>query len=63
MESHGLPGSIQESAATHERLRQTFRFEERGTVEIKGRDPMPTWLLIGRATVGPPARQGSVDGT
>ncbi len=48
MESHGVPGAIHVSAAVHERLRDRYRFEERGTMAIKGKGDMTTWLLIGR---------------
>jgi adenylate cyclase len=48
MESHGVPGAIQVTARVRERLRGTFRFEPRGTVEVKGKGAMPTWLLEGR---------------
>jgi len=49
MESHGIPGTIQISAATHELLKDRFRCEPRGEIEIKGRGPMTTWLLSGLA--------------
>ena len=48
MESHGIPGRIQVTERVVERLRGTFRFEPRGTVEIKGKGGLPTWLLEGR---------------
>jgi class 3 adenylate cyclase len=48
MESHGVPGAIQVTARVRERLRGTYRFEPRGTVEVKGKGAMPTWLLEGR---------------
>ncbi|WP_116947155.1 adenylate/guanylate cyclase domain-containing protein [Jiangella endophytica] len=51
MESHGLPGAIQVSPRVHERLRGRYRFRSRGTIEVKGKGPMPTWLLLGRAPI------------
>lgn len=48
MESHGLPGSIQVSEATHRLLRDEFVFEERGPVEVKGKGRMNVYILKGR---------------
>ena len=45
MESHGLPGEIQVTGRVMERLRGTYRFEPRGSVDVKGKGAMPTWLL------------------
>jgi len=47
MESHSVPGRIQVSAAVRDRLRDRFRFEPRGPIEIKGRGPMETFFLLG----------------
>ena len=49
MESHGIPGRIQVTHAVRERLGDTFRFEPRGLIDIKGKGPTPTWFLDGRA--------------
>jgi class 3 adenylate cyclase len=46
MESHGLPGTIQVTEAVFSRLRGRFRLEPRGTVDVKGKGPMSTWLLV-----------------
>jgi adenylate cyclase len=46
MESHGVADEIQVSAATHT-LSRRHTFEARGVVEIKGKGPMPTYLLRG----------------
>jgi adenylate cyclase len=51
MESHSLPNRIQISAATHLNLREGFRFEPHGSVDIKGKGPMETYFLLGRAEV------------
>jgi class 3 adenylate cyclase len=48
MESHGLPGQIQITAAAHELLRQDFLCRHRGRISVKGIGPMDTWLLLGR---------------
>ncbi|HEU4947944.1 MAG TPA: adenylate/guanylate cyclase domain-containing protein [Kribbella sp.] len=47
MENHGVPGAIQVSARVHERLRDRYLFEPRGTIEVKGKGPTPVWLLLG----------------
>jgi class 3 adenylate cyclase len=47
MESHGVPGRIQVTAPTAERLRATHTFEPRGTIDVKGKGPTETWLLVG----------------
>ena len=43
-----MPGRLQVSRATYERLKDEFRFEPRGEVEIKGKGRMPTYFLIER---------------
>ncbi|WP_449417695.1 adenylate/guanylate cyclase domain-containing protein [Phormidium nigroviride] len=48
MESHGLPGAIQVTVATYERLCDKYIFEERGTIPVKGKGDMTTYLLTGR---------------
>jgi class 3 adenylate cyclase len=48
MESHGVPGCIQVTARTHQRLRDAYRFERRGPIAVKGKGEMVTWLLLGR---------------
>ena len=47
MESHGLPGRIQVTEATYQRLRGTYRFEDRGEIEIKGKTRQRAYLLVG----------------
>ncbi|MDQ7858829.1 MAG: adenylate/guanylate cyclase domain-containing protein [Armatimonadota bacterium] len=47
MESHGLPGVIQVSPETYQRLADCFAFEPRGPVAIKGKGMMTTYLLRG----------------
>jgi class 3 adenylate cyclase len=48
MESHGLPGCIQVTARTYERLSGAYRFERRGPVAIKGKGSIVTYFLVGR---------------
>ena len=45
MESHGIPGAIQVSSATYERLKDKYLFEERGAIDVKGKGEMITYLL------------------
>jgi class 3 adenylate cyclase len=51
MESSGLPGRIQVTTATYERLRDHYRFEERGEIEVKGKGLLSAYLLVGRREV------------
>jgi PAS domain S-box-containing protein len=48
MESHGIPGLIQVTATTYEKLREKFIFEERGILDVKGKGKMMTYFLKGR---------------
>ncbi|MBD2312846.1 response regulator [Desertifilum sp. FACHB-1129] len=48
MESSGIPGETQVTEIVYERLKDTFKFEKRGTVQIKGKGEMTTFLLRGR---------------
>ena len=48
MESTGVPGKIQVSQDTYERLNGEFLLESRGVIEVKGKGEMQTWFLIGR---------------
>jgi adenylate cyclase len=51
MESTGVPGRIQVTAAVESRLRNAFTFEPRGLTEVRGKGLMPTFFLTGSATV------------
>jgi guanylate cyclase len=46
MESQGVAGKIQVTAATHELIKEDFVFEQRGPVDIKGKGQMNTWFLL-----------------
>ncbi len=48
MESHGIPGAIQVTKITYERLYDKYIWKERGIVDVKGKGPMRTYLLEGR---------------
>jgi guanylate cyclase len=49
MESEGVPGQIQVSPATYDLLQGNgYAFEPRGTISIKGKPDMETYLLVGR---------------
>jgi class 3 adenylate cyclase len=47
MESHGVPGRVQVTEGTYLRLHDDFAFESRGLVDVKGKGPIPTYLLVG----------------
>ena len=47
MESHGVPGEIQVSETTYKILKEDYLFEDKGLIEIKGKDQMQTYLLKG----------------
>ena len=46
MESHGVPGAIQVTAATAALLAPAFVCEPRGTIPIKGKPDHPVFLLV-----------------
>jgi class 3 adenylate cyclase len=48
MESLSIPGCIQVTAATYERLRDDYVFEERYPIHVKGKGEMITYLLTGK---------------
>ena len=48
MESLGVPGKIQATQAVRDRLAQTYLFEERGEISVKGKGSMVTYWLAGR---------------
>jgi class 3 adenylate cyclase len=49
MESTGVPGRIQVTAAVEERLHDAFRLEPRGVIDVRGKGPMATFFLVGTA--------------
>ena len=48
MESQGLPGAIQVTEAAYQRLHERYEFESRGTIQVKGKGEMRTYMLTGR---------------
>ena len=48
MESQGTAGCIQVTDRTYRRLRDRYRFERRGPVQVKGKGELVTWFLVGR---------------
>jgi class 3 adenylate cyclase len=60
MESHAPPSTIQVTQRTYDQLSNRYELRSRGTIEIKGKGPLSTYLLIGRqqnATKAGVARQ------
>lgn len=49
MESHGIPGEIQVTPRAYQRLKHSYRFRPRESMEIKGRGRIAPLLLLGRA--------------
>jgi class 3 adenylate cyclase len=49
MESHGVPGCIQVTARTYQQLQDSYRFERRGAIPVKGKGDVVTYFLVGRA--------------
>jgi class 3 adenylate cyclase len=47
MESHGVPDAVHLTEASYDLLAGKYRMTSRGTVEIKGKGPMQTWILDG----------------
>jgi class 3 adenylate cyclase len=48
MESHGIPGRIQVTARTYQRLKDRYRFELRGPIQVKGKGELVTYFLLER---------------
>jgi class 3 adenylate cyclase len=48
MESSGVPGCIQVTERTYRRLRDDYRFERRGPIQVKGKGKMVTYFLVER---------------
>jgi adenylate cyclase len=48
MESSGLPGKIQVTAAVYDQLKQQFILEKRGAIAVKGKGEMLTYWLISK---------------
>ena len=48
MESHGVAGCIQVTARTYQRLKDGYRFQRRGPIQVKGKGEMVAYFLLGR---------------
>jgi adenylate cyclase len=46
MESHGLGGAVQITAATYELIKDEFMCEPRGSLHVKGKGEMEVWLVL-----------------
>jgi adenylate cyclase len=53
MESHAPPGAIQVTERTRSLLADRFELERRDDVDVKGKGPMTTYLLLGRRAGAP----------
>jgi class 3 adenylate cyclase len=47
MESHGLPDTIQVTRPVFEKMRKQYNFEERGSIDVKGKGATDTWIFRG----------------
>jgi class 3 adenylate cyclase len=48
MESHGIPGCIQVTERTYQRLRDGYWFQRRGPIQVRGMGELVTWFLVAR---------------
>jgi guanylate cyclase len=55
MESHATPGAIQVTERTYRRLEESFTFERRTGVFVKGKGEMTTYILLGERPQPPAA--------
>lgn len=46
METLGVPGRVQVTQSTYERLQSRFDFEPRGKIDVKGKGEMETYLSL-----------------
>jgi class 3 adenylate cyclase len=53
MEMLGKPGRVHVTQAVYQRLRDSYDFEPRGVIEVKGKGPLPTYFLVGRQAAAP----------
>jgi adenylate cyclase len=48
VESTGVPGRTQTTARVYARLRDRYRFEQRGLIPVKGKGALCTYFLLGK---------------
>ena len=48
MQSQGVPGKIQVTETVYQRLKDKYRFEERGIISVKHMGEMKTYFLLGK---------------
>jgi adenylate cyclase len=48
MESNATPGTIQVTQRAYEALKERYELHRRGTIEVKGKGPMTTYVLVGQ---------------
>ena len=48
MESTGVPGRLQVTVETRDKLAGAFELERRGIVDVKGKGPIETWFVVRR---------------
>jgi len=51
MESHGVPNTVHVTTAVRNKLAHSYEFEPRGSIHVKGKGDMETWLLRKRAAL------------
>jgi len=61
MESHAPPGAIQVTRRAYEHLRARYDLSPRGTIDVKGKGAMATYLLLGSRDepAGPATSRGA----
>jgi class 3 adenylate cyclase len=59
MESRGVAGCIQVTERTYRRLRDGYRFERRGPIQVRGKGELVTWFLVARDAQPAEPRGGS----
>lgn len=62
MEALGVPGVIHVTEEVFDRLRDSYRFEPRGVIDVKGKGPMKTYFLTGKGSSLSAERGPSRDG-
>jgi adenylate cyclase len=52
MESHGIPDAIQVTRPIFEKLQGRYPFQARGSIDVKGKGSVETWVLHGKDVPG-----------